>query len=130
MDIALVASGRGPVEGAAMDLRDLPCARASGAGRVVRQGPPVKVSRVRVHPAPSIERDGGLLAWLTIEVAGLALDGFALRRTREGRPYVSFPKRKDAAGRLHPLVWPLDQRDRQSLQDQVLAAIDTRGLLQ
>ena len=85
----------------------------------------MKVDVVHVHPAPQYERRTGLLAWLTVEVHGLALDGFALRRTVEGRPYVAFPKRVDAKGRLHPQVWPIDRRDRQSLQDQILALVAT-----
>ena len=76
-----------------------------------------------VDRAPPRERRRGLLAWLTIEVHGLALKGFALRRTRNGRAAVTFPKRRDSRGRLHPQVWPLDPEDRQALEDQILAAV-------
>jgi len=89
----------------------------------------MKVGSVRVHPAPRNERARGLVAWLTLEIHGLVLDGFALRRTRDGDPYLAFPKRRDANGDLHPIVWPLDRRDRQSIQDQVLASIDLEGLI-
>ena len=82
-----------------------------------------------VDRAPARERRRGLLAWLTIVVQGLALPGFALRRTRSGRLCVSFPKRMDAAGRQHPQVWPLVRGDGEALEAAILAQIDLEGLL-
>jgi hypothetical protein len=83
----------------------------------------VKVDAVHVAPAPQYERSKGLVAWLKIETCGLALDGFALRQTATGRPYLAFPKRRDSRGILHPQVWPMDPRERRSMVDQVLRIV-------
>ena len=83
----------------------------------------LRVTGVAVSPAPPSERGSGLLAWLTVEVNGLALDGFTLRKTQKRRPYIGFPKRRDNAGRLHPQVWSSDHRIRQSLVDQILVLV-------
>jgi DNA-binding cell septation regulator SpoVG len=56
------------------------------------------------------------------------LDGFALRVTRDGRPYVVIPKRRDSEGRLHAWFLPVDQRNRDELEDAILGAIDLEAL--
>jgi hypothetical protein len=86
------------------------------------------VGEVRVHPAPEHERQRGLLAWASAEVSGIVLDGFTVRVDQAGNVYVGFPKRQDAEGRLHPWFWPIDPRDRQDLEAQILAAIGLAGL--
>ena len=74
--------------------------------------------------AGSRERDTGLLAWLRFRIDDLVvLDGVALRRTRDGRHVLSFPIRHDAQGRQHPVVRPVDDAARRSLEHAVLSAL-------
>lgn len=89
----------------------------------------LRVGEVRVHPAPGHERRGGLYAWVSAEVSGIVLDGFTLRVNQEGRLYLAYPKRRDGEGRYHAWFWPIDHRDRQALQEQILAAIDLEELV-
>ena len=53
----------------------------------------------------------------------LALDGVALRRTRDGRRTLSFPARRDRQGRDHPYVRPLSTEARSAIERQVLDAL-------
>jgi len=86
------------------------------------------VSDLRIHRAPDQERRQGLLAWVSFQVDGWVMDRFAIRRTMDGRPYLSFPKHKDNQGELHPVAWLPDHRDRQSIQAQILAMVDFEEL--
>lgn len=88
----------------------------------------LRVGEVRVYPAPTRERRCGLLAWVSAEVNGLVLDGITLRKARSGQPCLTIPKRRDSEGRLHPWFLPVDQRDREALEDQILGAIDLEEL--
>ena len=73
----------------------------------------------------------GLLGWLTVEVDGLlVLDGITLRRINSLPPRMglSFPERRDRAGRHHPLVRPIDDDARCLIERSVLAALRDRGV--
>ena len=84
----------------------------------------ILVTEVRLMPGRPRDRDAGLLGWVSCTVgATLRLDGLALRRTREGRLALSFPCRRDRQGRKHPLVRPLDDAARVSIERQILAAL-------
>jgi DNA-binding cell septation regulator SpoVG len=84
---------------------------------------PLVVDDVRFTATSRADRDRGLLAYAAFRLNGaLQLDGIALRRTRDGRVALSFPCRRDRAGRRHPLVHPLTDAARRSIEVQVLAA--------
>jgi len=83
----------------------------------------VVVSDVRFTQSGPDKASGGLLGWVSFTVGGLRLDGIAVRRTADGRFALSFPARRDAAGRQHPYVLPLDDATRRDLEHQVFAAI-------
>ena len=61
----------------------------------------------RLTPAAPSEQARGLLAYLTIIVGGLRIDGVTLRRDAKGGLRLSYPERVDGAGRRHALVWPV-----------------------
>jgi hypothetical protein len=83
----------------------------------------VVVTDVRFSQAGPDKYNGGLLGWVSLTVGGLRLDGIAVRRTADGRFALSFPARRDAAGRQHPYVLPLDDATQRDLEHQVFAAI-------
>lgn len=68
----------------------------------------------------------GLLGFVSFALGPVRLDGVTVRRTRDGRLTLSFPVRRDADGRAHALVRPLDDEARRSLEAQVFAALDLK----
>jgi DNA-binding cell septation regulator SpoVG len=85
----------------------------------------VNVSAVRVKWAPENVRRSGLLAWLEVVLDDvLELDGLALRRTTSGDLSVTYPTRRDGAGREHTLVRPLGEAMRRAIERQVVEMID------
>ena len=79
---------------------------------------------IRFTPSSDGERKAGLLGWVSFEVGGLLLDGVALRRSCEGRPYLSFPSRRDRHGRDHPYIRPARRDVREAIERGVLAALE------
>lgn len=89
---------------------------------------PLCVSGVRFTAAPQSLVSRGLLGYLACTLnEQLAIDGLALRRTVEGKIYVSFPVRHDRRGQEHPVVRPIDQAARASIEGQILAALEGLG---
>ena len=87
------------------------------------------VSRVRFNRSSDHDTATGLLGWVSLVLNGrLRLDGVALRRTHGGGLRLSFPERRDSAGRRHSLVRPLDAQARADIEAQVLAALETEGV--
>ena len=83
-----------------------------------------RVTSVRLTRAPDPDQERGLLGWVYFVLDGaLALDGVALRRTRDGRRTLSFPSRRDREGRQHPYVRPLSAEARSAIEEQVLDAL-------
>ncbi len=81
------------------------------------------------NSASSREVETGLLGWISIQVGGLwLLHGITLRRTRSGCLTLSFPERRDANGRKHPIVRPLDNDARKSIEAAVFAALKSEGM--
>jgi hypothetical protein len=83
---------------------------------------PPEVTVTRFAPAPPSDQARGLLAYVTIAVNGLRIDGITLRRTARGHLTVSYPERVDAAGRRHALIWPLAPEVRAAIEERVFAA--------
>ncbi|MEO6594325.1 MAG: hypothetical protein ABIP94_06195 [Planctomycetota bacterium] len=87
--------------------------------------------RVRVRSvtrASAAERQGGLLAYLTIDYGDIALDSVVLRRTLDSRHVLSFPQRRDRAGRVHAYVKPVSEAARVEIERQVFAQVDVELL--
>jgi hypothetical protein len=88
------------------------------------------ISEVALTPASPIDAWTGLLGFVRFRLgAGLEIDGITLRRTAAGRLAISFPSRRDRAGRDHPLLRPLDGVTRDNLERQVLGALRAQGVL-
>jgi hypothetical protein len=65
-------------------------------------GDPLEVIAVRLVEAEPAKVRMGLLGYLTIDLPGdLVIDDATLRRSRAGRPYVSFPRNRHG----YELVW-------------------------
>lgn len=70
------------------------------------------------------DRERGLIGWVSLEVDGLfLLDGLAVRTTRRGALTVTFPERRDARGRRHSIIRPLNDAARLVIERHVLAAL-------
>lgn len=76
-------------------------------------------------PADRDHQRTGLMGWLAVTVdETLRLDGLALRRTLDGRMTVSFPSRRDSAGREHYYVRPLNVAARLRLERAIRRTFD------
>jgi len=86
------------------------------------------VTEVRLTAASQRDAESGLLAYLTVVLNGsLAVDGLALRRSVEGKTYVSYPARTDRRGGRHPIVRPLSEDARVELEREVFRALRAGG---
>lgn len=84
----------------------------------------IKISSVQFTAAGEGDVARGLLGWVSCTLNNtLHLDGVAVRRTADGRHALSFPARRDAQGRQHFLVRPLDDTSRREIEAQVFKAL-------
>ncbi len=82
---------------------------------------PPRISRVRLFPGSLRDVQAGLLGYVSLVLDdAIELDGLTLRRTRGGRPALSFPARRDREGREHHYIRPLNGRVRREIERQVL----------
>ena len=82
------------------------------------------ISNVRLCRASYADRRSGLIGWISFVLNESILhDGIALRLTH-GRPYLSFPARRDNDGKDHPYVRPVDDDVRREIEGQVFAQLD------
>lgn len=80
-------------------------------------------------PGNSDDVRDGLLAYLCVDTGGLVIDGLTVRRTVDGRTVVSYPCRRDRAGRKHPVVRPVSEQVRLEIERVVLQQMrDRMGL--
>jgi hypothetical protein len=80
---------------------------------------PLQLTCIRFTTASPEDETHGLLGFVRFHLGGIAVDGVTLRRTREGRLTLSWP-----APRGFPLVRPLDDEARRTIERQVFAALD------
>ena len=85
--------------------------------------PALLVSSVRFTPAKPPHRATGLLGWVSCSLGAVRLDGIAVRRTRDGRLVLSFPRGRGQ----RPPVRPLDDEARRTLEREILGAIGLEG---
>ena len=86
--------------------------------------PDIGITNIRIVPASSADQDHGLLAFASITINGLVIDGITVRRTLDDRVVLDFPKRTDRAGRQRSIVHPADDSVRAEITRAVLTAID------
>lgn len=72
----------------------------------------------------------GLLGWISVFLGDLIVDGITLRRMASGRLGLSFPQRRDKAGREHAIVRPLDNDARLRIEREILGQLGQRDDLQ
>lgn len=84
----------------------------------------LSVSRVRLAPSCERDRKAGLIGFVSFVIDGLVrVDGVTVRRTSGGRHVLSFPARRDRAGRNHPYLRPVDDGARCAIETQVFAQL-------
>ena len=89
----------------------------------------IEVTQVSFTPAGADDRMAGLLGWVSAVVnSALKIDGLTLRRTRDGRPALSYPTRCDGQGRQHPYIRPLTDRIRRDMEEQVFSLLGLEHL--
>ena len=77
---------------------------------------PLFVTSVRLTDASAAEVRRGLVGYLMIELGDrIVVDGMTLRRSREGKPYISFPRNQHG----YFQVWPLNSAARRDIEHQV-----------
>lgn len=91
----------------------------------------LRITNIRFVPAQLADRSRGLRGWVSLELGdAVHLDGIAVRRGLNGRMSLSFPERRDNAGRAYSLVRPLRREVRDAIETQVLGELRKRGSLQ
>lgn len=88
------------------------------------------IGDVRFTPAHEIDRQAGLLGWISCAIDDLQLDGITLRTTANGRLTLAYPARRDQRGIQHPFMLPITERARASVEEQILAALKRQGWCQ
>ena len=83
-----------------------------------------KVSEVRMVLATKADAEAGLYAYVSFRIGLLFIDGVTLRRTLGGDLRLSYPTRRSRLGRDYPLVRPLDDAARCSIEAQVFDQLD------
>jgi hypothetical protein len=79
---------------------------------------------VRFVAASPEDVERGLLGWISLVLNdSIQIDGVTLRRTASGLLGLSFPARRDGAGRQHALVKPLDDRARREIEHRIFASL-------
>ncbi len=79
----------------------------------------ITVGQVQFTRAAPVDRAAGLLGWISCSIGVVRVDGLAVRRTRDGRLTLSFPRGR---GKRQP-VRPVDDRARREIERQVLDAL-------
>lgn len=84
----------------------------------------LQIDNVRFTSASPEQVQAGILGFVRCTLNNsLVLDGLLLRRTRHNKRTLSFPYRRDATGRQHFYLRPLDDRSRRDIEKQVFAAL-------
>jgi hypothetical protein len=85
---------------------------------------PIRISNAKLVSAGGEEVANGLIGYVSCILNGtFHLDGLALRRTIDGRRALSFPSRRDGAGRQHFYIRPMDNIARMEIEAQVFKAL-------
>ena len=79
------------------------------------------ITEVRLTPAPEHMVPRGMLGWASFLIDGrLHAGGVAVRRSLQGRVYLSYPSRDDGWGRRWDYLKPIDDETRREIERQVL----------
>ena len=86
----------------------------------------LSVTDVRLIDATTRDVRRGLVGYVSCVLNGSVHLELTLRRTRMGRPAISFPTRRDARGREHAVVRLLRKEDRRWIEAEVFRALGIR----
>jgi DNA-binding cell septation regulator SpoVG len=89
----------------------------------VKRSEPFDVSEVCLTSASREDQARGYLGRVKFVLNGRLRLDVALRRTLDGRHALSFPAKRDLAGRLRHVVQPLDHETRREIERQVFSAL-------
>ena len=80
----------------------------------------LSISDVRLCRASYADQQSGLIGWVSfVANESILHDGIALRISGQGRPYLSFPTRRDKKGHDHAYFRPLGDDARRTIERQV-----------
>jgi DNA-binding cell septation regulator SpoVG len=66
----------------------------------------------------------GLLAWAACVIAGaIKLDNIAIRRSRDGSLFLTYPAKRDSSGDNHQYFHPISVEASRAIQDAILARL-------
>ncbi|MFT7464310.1 MAG: hypothetical protein ACI9EF_002663 [Pseudohongiellaceae bacterium] len=81
---------------------------------------PPRITELVVSASSAADQRTGLMAWLRFRLYDqIVIDGIALRRSRDDRLILSWPRRRDNRGQLHHSVRPADDDARLALEAAV-----------
>ena len=90
--------------------------------------PELHVSELRVSPSTKADSAIGLVAFASFLLNGaIRVDGVGIRRTADGRWTLSWPARDDRNGTRHPVIRPITDEVRRSIERQVFALLPAVG---
>lgn len=85
----------------------------------------MKISNLKMHPTSQLDRQRGLMAWLSMVVEDcLVLDCVALRKSKDKKYSLSFPARRDGLGKVHHYFHPRNEEARLRIEKQVFSILD------
>ena len=84
----------------------------------------IEITSVAFTTASAAHVRAGLLGWVNLVLNDtLLVDGVTLRQTVDGRLTLSLPERRDAKGRKHAVLRPVDDEARLLFERQVFAKL-------
>ena len=84
----------------------------------------MKITNVRIIPAPAEDQERGLAGWASFVLAdSIRIDSVAIRRTAAGAYALSYPSRTDRSGSQHPYFLPVGEKLRRQLEIEIFAAL-------
>lgn len=87
----------------------------------------IVITDVTFAPASKVDQATGLVSYVACTWNGIArLDCMTIRRSREGQLYVGYRAKTNAWGIQFPYLRLLDDRVRESVERQILAAYRKR----
>lgn len=88
------------------------------------KAPPIHIQNVKFSAASAKDAASGLIGWVSFTLnSALVVDGLTVRQTVDGRKTVSFPARRDGAGRDHFYLRPINDVARREIESRILGAL-------
>jgi len=87
------------------------------------------VTGVSFTPSRDLDRQAGLLGWISCDIDGFHFDGLTLGRSNHGRLHVAYPSRRSSGGHRYAVARPNNTALAAAIEEQVFAALRSGGLL-